>query len=170
MFVLLVLAPACQAESDLYRPSLSQTNGVRRLIGLLDVARERLRRIPALPKSLSFPLFLKAAFFSFVLNLFLIEIKHIHLHGTPVLYVDDLLVIYACTAGEINILEGYIAEDVFQIARYCNHIGLRLNQSKTIICQLSTRFGPRKSTEHMIISVILIPFAQFVFESLVKKI
>lgn len=70
--------------------------------------------------------------------------KNTHLYGAPALYGDNLLVIYTCRANQISSVKSITVKDVFKIGNYIQYSGLRLNQSKTIIYQFSTRFWLQK--------------------------
>lgn len=52
------------------------------------------------------------------------EKKNLYLHGTPVLYVDDLHLVYTYKPNEMCTAENFTANDVYEIADYLRHLGL----------------------------------------------
>ena len=68
---------------------------------------------------------------------FLSDIKSLHLEGYPVMYADDLQVLYSCQPNQISSLEGKIRGDLDKVENFMKMLQMKLNTAKTTI----TKFG-----------------------------
>ncbi|MGL6120123.1 MAG: RNA-directed DNA polymerase, partial [Fusobacteriaceae bacterium] len=66
-------------------------------------------------------------------SIFISDITNLNLKGKPILYADDLQILYNFSSNETNLIENHINNDFIKINTFFNNLELSLNNTKTVI-------------------------------------